>query len=337
MIIDNLHEHLCELADRQLFFVVDGAVRQKCFELSPCIMPENTYILEAQESNKTLQAIQKIWDFLLEKQATRNSVLVNIGGGIVCDIGGFCASTYMRGMAYINVPTTLLAMVDAANGGKTGFNYKGIKNCVGVIQMPLQVWHYIPFLETLPRQELLSGWAEMLKHALLFSANEWERVTHAMQNLTNLDKYTFASLVEQSCWIKERYVQDDVADNGMRKALNFGHTVGHAVEEWQLSLGKTIPHGFAVMYGMVAELFLSVEKKHFPQTIFEQLKEVWQTYYKTLPITPADYETIIAWTHKDKKNTQTDQINCTLLADFSRPYVNQIVSEKELKLAMENW
>ena len=209
------------------------------------------------EQHKTLATVERIWQFLLDHRATRDDVLVCVGGGVICDLGGFAASTYKRGMPHINVPTTLLAMVDAASGGKTGFDYAGIKNAIGTYAQPLDTLVIPSLIATLPPRELLSGYGEMLKHALLDTPDHWHQLLR-LDLETEAGVQALMPLIARSRAVKKRIVAADPREQGLRRALNLGHTVGHALEAQMLAGGHPAPHGYCVVWGMVAALYLSI-------------------------------------------------------------------------------
>ena len=209
------------------------------------------------EQHKTLATVEQIWHFLFAHRATRDDILVCVGGGVICDLGGFAASTYKRGMPHINVPTTLLAMADAASGGKTGFDYAGMKNAIGTYAQPLDTLVIPSLIATLPPRELLSGYGEMLKHALLDTPDHWHQLLR-LDLETEAGVQALMPLIARSRAVKARIVQADPHEQGLRRALNLGHTVGHALEAQMLANGHPAPHGYCVVWGMVAALYLSI-------------------------------------------------------------------------------
>ena len=228
---------LSNLPQGQLFVLTDSHTTEYCLPLLAEFigdMPYHLLTLEAGERSKTLTSVQRVWDFLLQHRATREALLINLGGGMITDLGGFAAATYMRGIRFVNIPTTLLAMVDASSGGKTGIDYNGIKNGIGTFTQPLATLIHPNFLRTLPATELLSGFAEMLKHALIASPEEWIRLLQLAQEELPQAQFVAAlserGLLHNSIAIKEQVVAQDPREAGMRKILNFGHTIGHAIE-----------------------------------------------------------------------------------------------------------
>lgn len=288
--------------------------------------------LPSGESNKSLDSVQRIWDFLLAHRITRSGLLICIGGGMITDLGGFAASTYKRGIDYINVPTTLLAMIDASTGGKTGLNYNGLKNCIGSFYSPKETIICPAFLQTLPVQQLLSGYAEMLKHGLLANEEEWNRLLCFDWNTP--DTAALTSLIESSLAVKQHIISIDPQENGLRKALNLGHTVGHALEEVGLNEGGML-HGYAVLYGLIAELYLSVVRFDFPRKPLQQLADLMIHVYGRPQCKCSDRERLLSLMLQDKKNEHAGEINCTLMSSFGHPEINQIVTTAEMNEALD--
>ena len=322
------------MGKERYFIVRDAAVPmpQEWHEWDGC--PVLTLV--ASEEHKTIASLQRVWDFLMENGATRSDIVVNIGGGYISDIGGMAAATYRRGMRYINVPTTLLAMVDASVGGKTGINYRGMKNYVGVFHAPEEVRLYPHFLRTLPNRELLSGFAELLKTALLDSeqfagdAMAWLEDWSEHGWTTDLSE-RLEELIRRAVACKERYVASDPYDQGLRHALNLGHTIGHAIEEVQM--GK-MPHGYAVMFGLVAELYLSVVLQGLDRRWLQQVTSLMVSRYHRPECKCSDYDRLITLMHEDKKNEDEEHISFVLLPAIGRP-VNAVVSETLIREALE--
>ena len=292
-------------------------------------------VLPAGEQHKTLQTVEKIWNFLIESHATRNSLLLILGGGVLTDMGGFAASTFKRGIPYVNIPTTLLAMVDAAQGGKTGFDYQGLKNEIGMFAPALKTIVYPMFLQTLPSEQLLSGYAEILKHALIASPLELIRVLNF--DIDNIDYEQLAELIDRSIDIKQYIVEQDPEETGLRKSLNFGHTIGHAIEEYSLMNKEAKPmlHGYAVMYGMVGELYLSMVKLGLEQQTLTQVVHFMTEHYGK-PVCPCkDYGQLLELMRHDKKNTEQGQINFSLLRQVGNCRVNQKCTDQEILDALD--
>ncbi|MCQ2346570.1 MAG: 3-dehydroquinate synthase [Paludibacteraceae bacterium] len=297
----------------------------------------STLVLPAGEEHKTLATIQKIWDFLVDNGATRQSVLINMGGGVITDMGGFAASTFMRGIDFVNIPTTLLAMVDAGTGGKTGFDYRGLKNIIGTFRQPKETIIDERFLQTLPAAQLLSGYAEMLKHGLIGDKRHFNSLL-ALDVLSPYNKQ-FAeqihALIEESNAIKQAIISADPEEKGKRKILNFGHTIGHAIEELSLAKNQPLLHGYAVMYGMLAELYLSHVKLGLDTAVLSQMTHLAIEQYGK-PMCPCkDVDTLIELMRHDKKNRQQGEINFTLLRAIGEPEFDQTVPERTIKEALD--
>lgn len=251
---------------------------------------------------------------------------------MVTDLGGFAASTFKRGIDFINIPTTLLAMVDASVGGKTGINFGGLKNEIGVFSDSRFVIINTQFLDTLDHDNICSGYAEMLKHGLISDERTWaELVTF---DLENPDLSQLQRMVADSIKVKERIVETDPHEHGIRKALNLGHTMGHAFESFAMRRGTPILHGYAVAYGLISELYMSARKTAFPTDRMHQTVRFIRENYGTLNITCDDYPTLIELMHHDKKNT-SGIINFTLLGNVGDIRINQTANEEEIKEALD--
>lgn len=331
----------------RVFLLTDEQVAASCLPVFySTIMHQpsmaDQLILPSGEQHKTLASIQRIWDFLLEHHATRSSLLINLGGGVICDLGGFAAATYMRGIAFINVPTTLLAMVDAAAGGKTGFDYGSplIKNSIGLFAEPVATIYEPTFLATLPPEQLLSGYAEMIKHAALQSPQALTELLN--HDLRDRSSHIFSELINRSVAFKQSIVEQDLHDHGLRQILNFGHTVGHAIEALLLTKcengkcenGKYF-HGYCVMYGIVAEAYLSHLICGLPAEVVSTLSRFMLENYGAAPITCSDYEALLALMQHDKKNKEQGTVVCTLLRSIGQPLVGQTVTPAQLREALE--
>ena len=290
--------------------------------------------IPAGDNNKTLESVTYVWSELQRLGATRHSLLVNLGGGMVTDLGGFAAATFKRGMKFTNYPTTLLAMVDASTGGKTGINFGGLKNEVGVFREADKVIVDTRFLLSLDRTNVLSGYAEMLKHGLLSNDN-------LLAELLTFDieapDFNFMQhMVTDSLMVKQRIVSEDPTEQGIRKALNLGHTVGHAFEAFSLAhpSSSPLPHGYAVAYGLVCALYLSVVKCGFPTERMRQVVNFIVEHYGRLNITCDNYPTFLEFMRHDKKNI-ADRINFTLLGAVGDIRINQHCTQQEIEEALD--
>lgn len=277
---------------------------------------------------KNISTLTKVWSALQEGGASRHSLMVNLGGGMVTDLGGFAASTFKRGMAYINIPTTLLAQVDASVGGKTGINFGGLKNEIGVFNCATSVILSSAFLRTLDKENLLSGYAEMLKHGLLSTKENWAELL--CFDITNPDFDTLQMLVAKSVAIKEEIVNIDPTEKGIRKALNLGHTSGHALESLALEEERTILHGYAVAWGLMMELYLSAKKCSFPAKEMHQLENFVKEHYGKFLYECKHYDTLYKYMTHDKKN-ENGNINFTLMGAIGDIRINQTATKDEIE------
>lgn len=307
-----LKQALIKISPSQIIVLTDENTQRDCLPIFKEKFPEDWtfqhFCIPAGEKHKNLATCTKVWQALSDFGADRKSLLINLGGGVVCDLGGFVAATYMRGIEWINIPTTLLSMVDASVGGKTGVDFNGLKNLIGVIRNPYLVGIDPVFLKTLTFNERRSGFAEMIKHALLTEEEYWN--TLIQLDLNNLE--TVAAQIHKSISIKHTIVSQDRNELGMRKQLNFGHTLGHAIESYYLQTNAPILHGEAVAAGMLMELYLSKKHLDFPETDFKMIKEFLLTTYTKLSIEEEDLPEIIKNLAFDKKNAK-GKINFVLL------------------------
>ena len=326
------------------FILVDETTEQLCLPVVAgfdCLRGAEIITIGATDSHKTLDSLSHVWTCLQQGGATRHSLMVNLGGGMVTDLGGFAASTFKRGLNYINIPTTLLAMVDASVGGKTGINFGELKNEIGVFSTARSVILDTTFLRTLDHENILSGYAEMLKHGLISpDSGMWAELLTF--DLDIIDYYQLSRMLEDSVKVKERIVEEDPMERGLRKALNLGHTVGHAFESLALrtpSLRRgqgeaPVLHGYAVAYGLVCELYLSCIKTGFPTDKMRQTVRFILDHYGRMPITCDDYPTLLELMTHDKKNTGAD-INFTLLGDIGDIRINQTATTQEIEEALD--
>lgn len=299
-----LSETLYKGAYSKIFIVVDSETANYCMpdflaNLATEI-PIEIIEFEAGEVYKNIETCTQIWQALTELGADRKSIIINVGGGVVTDLGGFVACTYKRGIDFINVPTTLLAMVDASVGGKNGVDLGNLKNQVGVIQNPIAVLIDTHYLETLPQSQMRSGLAEMLKHGLIQDRAYWTK----FGNLSSLNTDDLNELIHQSVRIKNNVVTQDPTEKGLRKALNFGHTLGHAIESYFLENEnkETLLHGEAIAIGMILESYLSLEKELLTENEYQEIKSVIADIYPAVPFTEKDIENCIDLLIHDKKN-----------------------------------
>lgn len=271
------------------------------------------------EDHKTIDICMGVWEAMSQYNADRSSLLINLGGGVVTDLGGFVASTYMRGINYINVPTSLLAMVDASVGGKTGVDLGVLKNQVGIISEGDMVLIDVSFLGTLPKNQMVSGFAEMLKHGLITDANYWHTLTH----LENLDISDLDQLIYDSVVIKNTIVMQDPTEKGLRKTLNFGHTLGHAIESYFLENDNktTLLHGEAIAIGLILEAYISTKTLSLSQNELSEISEGILKTFSKIEFETQDYNHIIELMKYDKKNSH-GVIKFVLLESISNAKIN---------------
>ena len=282
---------------------------------------------------KTLDTVTRVWDEMERMGVTRHSLVINLGGGMVTDLGGFAAATFKRGVRFINVPTTLLGAVDAAVGGKTGFNYHGLKNEIGAFAPARDVIISTCFFDTLPVKEMKSGFAEVLKHAMLSDRNEFLRLLdHDFDAPINHDD--LLERLQRSVQVKVDIVARDPNEQGERKALNLGHTVGHAFESLALKRGKPVPHGYAVAWGLVAEAVLSHLILQFPSEDVHRLGHFVRDNYRDFPFTCDDYDELLDLMRHDKKS-RDGEITCTLLTAIGDYRIGQTVSPDDVTAALD--
>ena len=332
-IISELSSYLSSHKHDNIFVLTDTNTCDKCLPLLEAALAgkDCTYItIKAGDTHKDIKQVSAVWDVLSKSGASRNSLLINIGGGVITDLGGFAGATFKRGLHNLNIPTTLMASVDAAVGGKTGINFNGLKNEIGSFYQPDCVMIDCTFLKTLDRDNLLSGYAEMIKHGLISNQKAFNDVLAFDIEQKNIDIEKLNDLVSASVAIKERFVKEDPKETGIRKALNFGHTIGHAFESLSFSRNNPILHGHAVAAGMISELYLSHKSCDMPSQVLRQVINFIKEHSPPFTFHCDDYDTIYELMTHDKKN-EGGQINFTLLGDIGDIRINQKVS-KELVL-----
>ena len=329
-----LAKAIAECEHDRIFVLVDETTNKLCWTLVKdylCLKDAQTIVIGATDRRKNLDTLVHVWESLQQGKATRHSLLINLGGGMVTDLGGFAASTYKRGINFINVPTTLLAMVDASVGGKTGINFGGLKNEIGVFNDAEFVLLDTNWLRTLDEENIRSGYAEMLKHGLIADDTMWAELINF--NIAQPNLYQLASMLDKSVRIKERIVAEDPHEKGIRKALNLGHTFGHAFESWAMKR-QPVLHGYAVAFGLIAELYLATTQTDFPTERMRQTVNFIRAYYGSLPITCNDYPELIELMHHDKKN-RGNEINVTLLGGIGDIRIDQTITEEDIKEALD--
>lgn len=330
----SLKEAIAECKYDRMFVLLDDTTEQLCLP----VVSQFDYMQEAHkivigstDSNKTLESITHVWGELQRMGGTRHSLMINIGGGMITDLGGFAASTFKRGIKFINIPTTLLSMVDASVGGKTGINFGGLKNEIGVFNNAQSVILNTEFLKTIDCENMLSGYAEMLKHGLINERKMWAELLTF--DIENPDLKQLQRMVAESVAVKQRIVTEDPTERGIRKALNLGHTIGHAFESFAMRR-TPILHGYAVAYGIVCELYLSVIKTGFPTDVLHQTVAFIKEHYGKLDITCKDYPELLELMTHDKKNVG-NTINFTLLGGIGDIIINQTATKDEIQEALD--
>lgn len=318
---------LAPFASRKIAILVDENTHDHCLEFLitgfEALAEAEVIMLPAGEENKVLEVCFQVWETLTEAGFGRHDLLINLGGGMVTDLGGFVASVYKRGLAFINVPTSLLGMIDAAVGGKTGIDFAGYKNQIGTFAAAQATYIDTGFLHTLPSQEWTNGFAELLKHALIADATLWKE-------LIQIEKIPFelrSETIQQGVQIKTEIVAQDPTENGLRKILNFGHTIGHALESYYLNTATPLSHGHAVALGLLLESKLSVEQANLTKEEFLSIEtRIKSTYALQIP---DDIEGLWALMQQDKKNDHREVRICLL------PHIGSCLFDQ--KLAFEDF
>ena len=344
MLCSDIHSALEPILARydreQIVVVADVAIS----ELGISELGISELAISVSEAKKSLETVQQIWDFFFAQGLTRRALVIAIGGGVLTDMVGFAAATYKRGIDYVNIPTTLLAMIDASSGGKTGINYHGLKNSIGAFAQPVETLIWPGWLKTLPAKEFLSGFGELIKTGLIDNDERlaisdyrlWDRLLQ--YDLDRMDNEELTPLIAQAVAVKERIVAADPKEEGLRKVLNFGHTFGHALEEVTgdgLQVTGAMPHGYAVVYGLIAELYLSVVKLGCPKEPLQQLTQLMLHYYGKPQCKCSEREQLIRLMQQDKKNERAAEINCTLIRSVGQPVINQVITPDEANEAFD--
>ena len=312
-----------------VFILVDENTDKYCLEIfinKSEIKNFKKIVIKSGEENKNIDTCINIWKELNSQKADRKSLIINLGGGVLTDIGGFVASTYLRGIEFVNVPTTLLGMVDAAHGGKTGIDFLSLKNQIGVFNMPIDVILDSVYLKTLSKEEYLNGYAEIFKHSFLTDSNDL-----SFNSLIKLDLFSNVDdIINKYSDIKNKIVKIDKYEANTRKVLNLGHTIGHALESYSyLSNGLDgLKHGEAIIVGLITELYISNQVNGFPLSTVDKLKEVSLKYFSKIRLTDSDLEGIYDLMIFDKKNDR-GSVNFILLDERGKPMIDQRV-EKEI-------
>lgn len=321
-----LNELLLKRSYSAIFIIVDSNTHEQCLphflgHLATEIPIEIIEISEGEE-HKTIETCTGVWDALAALNADRKGLVINVGGGVVTDLGGFVGCTFKRGMDFINIPTSLLSMVDASVGGKTGVDLGTLKNLVGIIRNPEMVLVDTGFLATLPAKEMRSGLAEMYKHGLIADVDYWKELA----DLKSLNIEDLNRLIHESIVIKNKVVLEDPTEQGLRKTLNYGHTLGHAIESYHLAeeSKQKLLHGEAIAIGMILESYISSKLTGLPVDENEEIARVFTGTYDACAFAKADIEKIIDYLKYDKKNVG-GQINFVLLEQIGKPVIDKKV------------
>ena len=305
--------------------LVDTNTVEHCYPIIKSLLPDHS-ILEIPEGEKwkSISTCEKIWEWMTAEGWDRHALLINLGGGVIGDMGGFAAAAYKRGISFINIPTTLLAMVDASVGGKLGVDFQGLKNHIGFFKNPDAVLIDPIFLKTLPSRELRSGFAEVIKHALISNHANREEILNS-----NFPELEWKEIITASIQVKSGIVDQDPTEKGLRKVLNFGHTIGHAIESSRLESEKPLLHGEAIALGMMAETWLSVQKLGLAENDAKRIYTFINNTYPELSIKNDDIDVIANLTLQDKKN-KGGEVLCCLLSDLGKPQFDVSINRNEI-------
>ncbi|MFN3403026.1 MAG: 3-dehydroquinate synthase [Cytophagaceae bacterium] len=311
----------------RIIALTDENTYQHCLPAFRNLIPEKNVIqIQSGEENKTISTCEKIWQAMTDLRLDRKSLMLNIGGGVIGDMGGFCAATYKRGIDFVQMPTTLLSQVDASVGGKLGIDFKSFKNHIGVFRVPDAVIIDTGFLTTLPSEEFRSGFAEIIKHCLIADKSKWEEI-----RTKKLDQQDIEDLVAHSVAVKAKVAEVDPLEKGLRKILNFGHTIGHAIESYFLNIpDKKLLHGEAIAIGMICESYISMKRHFISQEELNKIRDYIISIYGKIEIFEYDVEQILPLTLQDKKN-EKDEILCTLLEETGKANYNNPITFKEIR------
>jgi len=331
MIIDNysnINQIIAENSYSSVFLLLDSNTDNHCLDLfikKSGITDFNKIVVKDGEESKSIDTCEYVWEYLNSNNGDRKSLLINIGGGVVTDLGGFIASTYLRGIDFINIPTTVLCMVDAAFGGKTGINFKSIKNQIGVINKPKGVLIDIDYLKTLSKEEYINGFAEIYKHSLITDNEDLQ-----FKNLIKFDfKKDIKDIIHSYSNVKNKVVELDLHESNYRKVLNLGHTIGHAVESYSI-ISKNIDklkHGQAIAVGLITELYISHKLHQFNHNELLSIKQELLRQFDKITFTLSDQEEILKIMSYDKKNYD-NKVKYVLLKSIGSPIIDQDVEEK---------
>jgi 3-dehydroquinate synthase len=330
-IVESLTTFLSANSYTNIQVLVDEKTFRYCYPIIKPILPKHNLVkIKSGESQKHLGTCQTIWESMTFHELDRHALMINLGGGVIGDMGGFCAATYKRGIDFIQIPTTLLSQVDASVGGKLGIDFQGLKNHIGVFQIPKTVLIDPAFLESLSFAEKRSGFAEIVKHCLIMDADKWNIIRKK-----DFEEQDFTDLIAHSVAIKQQVVEADPTEKGLRKILNFGHTLGHAIETYFLGKPKLhLLHGEAIAAGMICEAFISYKRNMIDLKTLSNIEEFIYSVYGKATILDSDMDEIIALTAQDKKN-KGKEIRFSLLEAAGKCTYDIAVSKAEMKKALE--
>ncbi|MBP6410271.1 MAG: 3-dehydroquinate synthase [Pseudarcicella sp.] len=325
-----LVEFLAQNNYSQVFVIADQNTKRHCYPVIKSFLPKHTLCqIKAGEQFKTLDTCQQIWSAMTKQALDRHALVINLGGGVIGDMGGFCAATYKRGIDFIQIPTTLLSQVDASVGGKLGVDFEGLKNHIGTFNIPKTVLIDSVFLKTLPFNELRSGFAEIIKHTLIADVSKWQEIRKV-----DFEEQNFDDLIQHSVAIKKEIVHNDPTEKGLRKILNFGHTLGHAVETFYLGKPKFhLLHGEAIAVGMICEAYISCQRKLISVQELSQIEEFVFAIYGKANLQENDIEQMIELTAQDKKN-KGKEIRFSLLENIGTCLYDISVNKNEMRDAL---
>ena len=325
---ESLPDFLSSKQYSKIVVIADNNTKRHCYPILKAFLPKHSIVtVPSGEAHKTLATCEKIWEFMTKEELDRHALVINVGGGVIGDMGGFCAAVYKRGIDFIQGPTYLLSQVDASVGGKLGIDFQGFKNHLGVFNIPKSVLIDPVFLKTLPEREIRSGFAEVIKHCLIADGAKWEEI-----RAKDFEQQNWPDLIAHSVKIKQQVVDQDPTEKGLRKILNFGHTLGHAVETCFLNKGpkERLFHGEAIAVGMIMEAYLSFERKMIDQQTLTNIEEFLFATYGKVKIKPEDIEEIIALTRQDKKN-KGKEIRFSLLSGAGQCAFDVVVTAAEMR------
>ncbi|SEJ69480.1 3-dehydroquinate synthase [Dyadobacter sp. SG02] len=325
---ESLPDFLSSKQYSKIVVIADNNTKRHCYPILKAFLPKHSVVtVPSGEAHKTLATCEKIWEAMTKEELDRHALVINVGGGVIGDMGGFCAAVYKRGIDFIQVPTTLLSQVDASVGGKLGIDFQGFKNHLGVFNIPKSVLIDPVFLKTLPEREIRSGFGEVIKHCLIADGAKWEEI-----RAKDFEQQNWPDLIAHSVKIKQQVVDQDPTEKGLRKILNFGHTLGHAVETCFLNktANQRLFHGEAIAVGMIMEAYLSFERKMIDQQTLTDIEEFLFATYGKVKIKPEDIEEIIALTRQDKKN-KGKEIRFSLLKGAGQCAFDIVVTAAEMR------